>query len=180
MSYGLLKTSSTKQGWYVRSVIIHALWHHLVQCWMKWLRTPFGRVRSAVHLNRVIDSSDFRSGNDVLPRGRHRRRHRRFQTSYWALPVWTGLCDWQINCRKWVEHEVDTGLCFHCVIGPVLPLHSPDLLPTWHSFEKLPISNWSTDGRKKPLVTWSSCGSEFQPCKTLQFNMWDIFRSKYT
>lgn len=40
----------------------------------------------------VLLTAGFGSGDDVLPRGRHRQRYRHFQTNYRALPVWAGLC----------------------------------------------------------------------------------------
>lgn len=68
---------SFSDGWLVKLICILFGW---------------ASVHCAVHLNCVIDSSDFSSGNDVLPRGRHWQRYWRFQTSYWTLPVWTGSC----------------------------------------------------------------------------------------
>lgn len=57
--------------------------------------------------------------------------------------------------------------CFQCVISLHFSSFSPGPLHTWHSYGKLPISNSSTDGRRKPSVTWSSCGSESRPWNTL-------------
>lgn len=125
-------------------------------------------------------SSGFSSGHHVLPRGGHRQRHRRFQTGYWPLPVATGWC---ITMLKSVDENLslfttfflfklsghkrfwgcfDQTLCF--VSCSPAPLH------TWRSCGKLPITSWSTAGRRRPSATWSSCGSESQ--------LWSIWRDQ--
>lgn len=77
MSWGPLKSSSTNQGWWV--------WLFLLDSVMSYSNTC---------VNSLIgdSSSGFSSGNHVFTRRRHRRRYRRLQTSYRALPVWAGLC----------------------------------------------------------------------------------------
>lgn len=57
-----------------------------------YLTSGDGRRVNGIHWTCVVDSAGFGSGDDVLPRGRHRQCHRHFQTNHRALPVWTGLC----------------------------------------------------------------------------------------